>query len=223
LCSNWAPRHEGILREWRYSSTHSLTLVLDGGEWSASRPGLLMPRERAPDTHWIGGWARPRAILDAVTKRKIPSPYRDSKPRSSSPWPSAIPLNYPSSCILFVSKQNKLIGWLRSMNQANEQLQTSYEGVTKSFRTGRLVRELQTVQLSAARCSCIAILWVSIVSFAAITLCGAYEPMFIVTVYFVVDSVRKFLIHPRNSWTRWMSFPRQIRHATQKVGGGGGG
>jgi hypothetical protein len=33
-----------------------------------------------------------------------------------------------------------------------------YEGVSKSFRTGRLERELQTVQLSATRCSCIAIL-----------------------------------------------------------------
>jgi hypothetical protein len=33
-----------------------------------------------------------------------------------------------------------------------------YEGVSKSFRTGRLERELQMVQLSATRCSCIAIL-----------------------------------------------------------------
>jgi len=24
LCFNWAPRHDGVLREWRYSSTHSL-------------------------------------------------------------------------------------------------------------------------------------------------------------------------------------------------------
>jgi hypothetical protein len=34
----------------------------------------------------------------------------------------------------------------------------AYEGVTKSFRTGRLERELQIVQLSATSCSCIAIL-----------------------------------------------------------------
>jgi len=34
----------------------------------------------------------------------------------------------------------------------------TYEGVTKSFRTGRLERELQMVQLSATRCSCVAIL-----------------------------------------------------------------
>jgi hypothetical protein len=39
----------------------------------------------------------PRAGLDAVVKRKIPSPCRDSNPRSSSPQSSAIPLCYPGS------------------------------------------------------------------------------------------------------------------------------
>jgi hypothetical protein len=71
---NYAPRHEGVLWEWRYGSTHSLTSALDGGEWSASRPGRLTPRERALGTHWIGGWVGPRAVLDAMVKRKIPSP-----------------------------------------------------------------------------------------------------------------------------------------------------
>jgi hypothetical protein len=33
-----------------------LTSALDGGEWSASRPGSFTHRERAPGTHWIGGW-----------------------------------------------------------------------------------------------------------------------------------------------------------------------
>jgi hypothetical protein len=42
----------------------------------------------------------------------------------------------------------------------------AYEGVSKSFRTDRLERELQMVQLSATTCSCIAILWVSLVSLA---------------------------------------------------------
>jgi hypothetical protein len=46
-----------------------------------------------------------------------------------------------------------------------------YEGVSESFRTDRLERELQAVQVSAAKCSCIAILWVSLVSFATITPC----------------------------------------------------
>jgi hypothetical protein len=31
-----------------YSSTHSLTSALDGGEWSASRPGRFTPWETAP-------------------------------------------------------------------------------------------------------------------------------------------------------------------------------
>jgi hypothetical protein len=43
---NWAPLHEGVLGEWRYSSTHSLTSVLHGGEWSTSRPGRFTPRDR---------------------------------------------------------------------------------------------------------------------------------------------------------------------------------
>jgi hypothetical protein len=44
-------------------------------------PAALPPRERAPGTHWIGGWVSPRAVLDAVVKRKIPSPCRESNPR----------------------------------------------------------------------------------------------------------------------------------------------
>jgi hypothetical protein len=40
---NVAPRHEGVLGEWRYSATHSLTSALDGGEWSPSRPGRFTP------------------------------------------------------------------------------------------------------------------------------------------------------------------------------------
>jgi hypothetical protein len=69
LCFNWAPHHEGVLGEVKYSSTHSLTSALDGGEWSASRPGRFTPKERAPGTHWIGGWAGPTGVLDAVVKR----------------------------------------------------------------------------------------------------------------------------------------------------------
>jgi hypothetical protein len=36
-----------------------LTLALVGGEWSASRPGSFTPEERAPGTHYIGGWVDP--------------------------------------------------------------------------------------------------------------------------------------------------------------------
>jgi hypothetical protein len=41
-----------------------LTSTLDGGDWSASRPGRL-----ATGTHWIGGWVGRRAGLDAVDCR----------------------------------------------------------------------------------------------------------------------------------------------------------
>jgi len=43
--------------------------------WSASRPGRFTPGERAPGTLWMDS----RAGLDAVAKRKIPSPCRESK------------------------------------------------------------------------------------------------------------------------------------------------
>jgi len=53
------------------------------------------------------------------------------------------------------------------------------------------------MQLSATRCSCIALLWVSLVSFAAITLCVASRPVFIVAVvYFVMTQSGNFWIHP---------------------------
>jgi hypothetical protein len=40
-----------------------LTSVLDGGEWSASRPGRFIRVERAPGTHSTGIWVGPRAGL----------------------------------------------------------------------------------------------------------------------------------------------------------------
>jgi hypothetical protein len=65
-------------------------------------------------------------------------------------------------------------------------------GVSKSFRTGSLEREMQMVQLSAITCSCIAILWVSLVSFAAIILCVASQRVIPkVSVYIVIHSARK--------------------------------
>jgi hypothetical protein len=48
--------------------TFFLTSALAGGEWSASRAGLLTPGERAPDIRRIGGWAGSRAGLDDMEK-----------------------------------------------------------------------------------------------------------------------------------------------------------
>jgi hypothetical protein len=50
---------------------NSLTLALDGGEWSASHPGRFTLKERVPGTHRIGGWAGPRAVLNVVVKRML--------------------------------------------------------------------------------------------------------------------------------------------------------
>jgi len=70
--------------------------------------------------------------------------------------------------------------------------------VSKSFRTGPLERKPQMVQLSVTRCSCIAIFWASLVSFAAIILWVASQQVFII-VDFVINSVRELLDTPSYS------------------------
>jgi hypothetical protein len=75
--------------DWRYSSAGSLTSTLDGGEWSASRPSRCNLRERAPVTYSIRDWVGPTAVLDAVVKRKITSPHRESNPRTPIVQPVA--------------------------------------------------------------------------------------------------------------------------------------
>jgi hypothetical protein len=84
-------------------------------------------------------------------------------------------------------------------SSAGRQSKDNYETVSRSFRTGRLERELQMVQLSATMCSCIATLWVSLVSFASITLCVASQRVFI-SVYSAIDSVRKLLDTPSDEY-----------------------
>jgi len=59
--------------KWRYSSTHSTSAVDGSGQLHA--PACLPPGKDPLGTQRIGGWVDPRAILDAVVKRKIPSPH----------------------------------------------------------------------------------------------------------------------------------------------------
>jgi hypothetical protein len=81
------------------------------------------------------------------------------------------------------------------------------------------------VQLSATRCSCIAILRVSLVGFVAITLCVASQRVILkVSVYFVIDSVRKLLdtpsyglkdgptSHPSKSQVFLSTLDHELRH-----------
>jgi hypothetical protein len=81
-------------------------------------------------------------------------------------------------------------------DKARQGWSSIYENESRSFRTGRLERELQMVQLPGTRRGCIAILWASLVSFAAITLCVASQRVFIVVISLSIQS-GNFWIHPR--------------------------
>jgi hypothetical protein len=81
-----------------------LTSTLVGGQWWAARPGRFTHRERAPGTHWIGGWVDPRPGLDDVKMRKFLT-YRDSnsdpsvvQPVASRYTDNAIPVPW-NACI----------------------------------------------------------------------------------------------------------------------------
>jgi hypothetical protein len=81
LCFDWAQRHEGVLGS--RGKLHSFFDLSTRWRWVVSfTPRPLYPRVRVPGTHCIGGWVGPRAVLDAVVKRKIPSPRRESNPRT---------------------------------------------------------------------------------------------------------------------------------------------
>jgi hypothetical protein len=55
--------------EWRYSST-ILDLSTRCRGVVSFMPRPLYPGEKAPSTHFIGGWVGPRAGLDAVGGEK---------------------------------------------------------------------------------------------------------------------------------------------------------
>jgi hypothetical protein len=126
----------------------------------------------------------------------VPIRTHEHLTRFRSSWP----MHAKCSCVLSNSRfsvtnvsRDLAVGSCRSYACADE-------GVSKSFRTGRLKRELQIIQLCATMCSCISILWVSLVSFAAVTLCVASQRVFIVvSIYFFIDSVRKLLDTPWSS------------------------
>jgi hypothetical protein len=66
--------HEVPEGKQRYSSTLSLTLVLDCGGWLTPRSGRITPRGRH-DTHRIGGWLGPKAGLDRCGKSRSPQEF----------------------------------------------------------------------------------------------------------------------------------------------------
>jgi hypothetical protein len=104
--SDPATRYGGAWGERRYSSYSFLTSTLDGGEWSASRPGRALPRGKNSGTHCTGGWVgRPRAGLDAEARRKIPVSVGDRTPvvqsvvRHYTAWAIPAPQTHGPMCI----------------------------------------------------------------------------------------------------------------------------
>jgi hypothetical protein len=83
---------------------HALTSALDGGEWSASRPGRFTTGDRTPSTHWIEVWVGLRAGLDAVVKRRIPRSCRVS----NSDRPARSPVTIPTELSRLQSLQTDL-------------------------------------------------------------------------------------------------------------------
>jgi hypothetical protein len=107
--------------EWRYSSTHSLTSVLDGVKWSASRHSRFTPRERAPGTYWIGGWVGPTNCnsLHCYADKGVTHSVR----RIVSPW-AHLECSYPwckaSDCapilLTFMTHFRAVTRWIPSIS-----------------------------------------------------------------------------------------------------------
>jgi hypothetical protein len=69
------------LGERRYSSYSFTTSALDGGEWSASRPGRALPPEKGPPVPTVqeAGWA-PEPVWTQRLEEKSFAPAGDRTP-----------------------------------------------------------------------------------------------------------------------------------------------
>jgi hypothetical protein len=147
------------------------------------------------------------ALLSRVQNRFTGTPLRNNQESTKRVWH----LQYASFCLHGLYKWclyrplYPLSGVCLAILLSAIMYVSTYEGVSKSFRTGRLVRELQMVQLFATKCSCISILWVSRVSFAIITLCVASQRVFMfVSVYFIMAQFGKLLDIPSTCHLQWI-------------------
>jgi hypothetical protein len=85
--SSSSTRHGGAWGERRYSSYSFTTSVLDGGEWSASRPGRALPPGKGPSVPIVqeAGWASEPVWTQRIEEKSFaPAEYRTSISRSSS-------------------------------------------------------------------------------------------------------------------------------------------
>jgi hypothetical protein len=115
-----------------------LTSALDGEEWSASHPGRFTSREKAPGTTWIEAWVGPRVVLDAVVKRKIPSPpgIRTLEPNPDRPARSLVAILTKISWLLKEACDSVILqhshwkGYIRGTIQAHWNYSRSRKGKT---------------------------------------------------------------------------------------------
>jgi hypothetical protein len=70
-----------------------LTSALDGGDWSASRPGRF-----TPGTQCLWGCLGPTSGLETLEKRNISCPCLELNPGRPARSPSLNQLSYPDSC-----------------------------------------------------------------------------------------------------------------------------
>jgi hypothetical protein len=102
--SHYTPRRR--LGNRSYSSYSFTTSALDGGEWSASRPGRALPSGKGPPVSIVqeAGWA-PEPVwtqrLEAKSFRLCRGSNLDGP--SSSPYPDAILTELPGSFLTAIS------------------------------------------------------------------------------------------------------------------------
>jgi hypothetical protein len=128
-------RRTGRVEVWLHPF---FTSALDGGKWSASRPGSFSPREKVPGTHWVGDWMGPKAGLDTVVRRKIPSTCQDSNLQSSSP--ALYHLDSPAVIIIII-----IIIIICSGGTRSDFVRRSVSKVTVYGRTTRVRLPVQAV------------------------------------------------------------------------------
>jgi hypothetical protein len=91
-----------------------------------------------------------------LTDEKLLSCIFSSPPRPIQFWgpPSLLFNAYKGALSPVLMSAGVWRWWITFIWRTGRERMEVYEGVSKSFRTGRLERELQMVQLSAIRCSC---------------------------------------------------------------------
>jgi hypothetical protein len=115
-----------------------LTSALVGGEWSASRPGHFTPGERAPGTHWKGGWVGPRTGLDKMERRKIsPLPELELRPLRSPARIQSLLFTNDTNSAIKRTRNAKMVGLFNGDTVFS--VRTTFKHCSVEFQDGKCV------------------------------------------------------------------------------------